>query len=795
MKPAENDSGAARPQEHGANPGYALGRLAAALASSHGAADAGTRARAAEKAKRWVQVLKGMLSGTLRIGSRTPVPQVPAWATLQVVQGGFATGELLAAGPRRPHESDLLLRLGRGEGSTPPRAVLNQHFLDDAGFAELRRMLETGRYRVEVPEEGALLAVAWLLAHGRGDAARAVLDEIAPFFPRLRFYPIPHDRPLGDDARVHLQPVGHTVRQLRAVRAPQRVLVQREALRVWAPLADRIVELFMETVEGPAPALQTDAGGKPLLDDGGRHRITGGWPCQHYPPGWQGRAVGLLEEYRRLRQEHRLSARPDRPRESFAQLRRYLEICVAEPDRLTGRDVGMIRLLLAGIATRRGLPGSERLLRVRSQQAAVAALPTRAELAAVVAERLAALPQDEGLQSEAAVVGPVTADEAARHGVPEGHPLAPRFGWKVRRSVSAPVEELVRQGVLTSGESLARVIPAITAQVRASGLPDPALRRLYGAVYQAFRRRRSLLLLNLQSQVRPGDLPWVRAMEAQRQGGAGQAQLARQTLERVVALAVASFPQQILPNKLMREIRALAAAAELPLPLVDELAADIFMGAFAAPFLRAAQAAGQLLAGTLYERYYAIDYAALRALDDVEPAPYGGTPVSPGFFALCSERAGPADAAGSWVARNGAVIEQAQILTTHNLAVLFQALDLRPSLRPGPGELARRCFRWICRQLRAPATDWRARLHAVKNAAYAWRQMIFFLSLEPEDSIREFLAWAGDSLGRETPAFQARFRPALLGLARAVDGLPPENGDARRLLGWTSSGTHWLLEN
>jgi hypothetical protein len=794
MKPAHDDSDAAQPQGHGANPGYALGRLAAALASSHGAADAGTRARAAEKAKRWMQVLKGMLFGTLRIGSRTPVPQVPAWATLQVVQGGFATGELLAAGPLRPHEKDLLLRLGHGEGSAPPRDVLNQHFLDDAGFAELRGMLETGHYRVEVPEEGALLAVAWLLAHGHGDAARAVLDEIAPFFPRLRFYPIPHDRPLADHARVHLQPVEHTVRQLRAIRAPQRLRVQREVLRLWAPLADRTVELFLETVEGPAPVLQTGAGGKPLLDDGGRHRITGGWPCQHYPPGWQGRALALLDEYRRLRREHRLSARPDRPRESFAQLRRYLEICVAGPDRLTGRDVGMIRLLLAGIVTRRGLPGSERLLRVRSQQAAVAALPTREELAAVVAERLAALPQDEGLQSEAAVVGPVTADEAARHRVPEGHPLAPRFGWKVRRSVSAPVEELVRQGVLTSGESLARVIPAITAQVRASGLPDPALRRLYAAVYQAFRRRRSLLLLDLQSQVRPGDLPWVRAMEAQRQGGADHAPLARQTLERVVALAVASFPQQILPNKLMREIRALAAAAELPLPLVDELAADIFMGAFAAPFLRAAQAAGELLAGTLYERYYAIDYAALRALGDVEPAPYGGTPVSPGFFALCSERAGPADPAASWVARNGAVIEQAQILTTHNLAVLFHALDLRPSL-PAPGELARRCFQWICRELRAPATDWRAGLHAVKNAAYAWRQMIFFLSLEPEDSIREFLAWAGDSLGREAPAFQARFRPALHGLARAVDGLPPENGNARRLLGWTSSGTHWLLEN
>lgn len=42
------------------------------------------------------------------------------------------------------------------------------------------------------------------------------------------------------------------------------------------------------------------------------------------------------------------------------------------------------------------------------------------------------------------------------------------------------------------------------------------------------------------------------------------------------------------------------------------------------------------------------------------------------------------------------IIEQEQILTTHNLAALFQALDLRPLVMKRLPELAQRCFRWIC---------------------------------------------------------------------------------------------------
>jgi hypothetical protein len=88
------------------------------------------------------------------------------------------------------------------------------------------------------------------------------------------------------------------------------------------------------------------------------------------------------------------------------------------------------------------------------------------------------------------------------------------------------------------------------------------------------------------------------------------------------------------------------------------------------------------------------------------------------------------------------VIEQEQILTTHNLAVLMQTLGLIDVLGPQLEELARRCFVWICQRQQQKITAWQPRLRMIKNCAYAWRQMVFFLALLPDETVRTFLNWA-----------------------------------------------------
>lgn len=91
-------------------------------------------------------------------------------------------------------------------------------------------------------------------------------------------------------------------------------------------------------------------------------------------------------------------------------------------------------------------------------------------------------------------------------------------------------------------------------------------------------------------------------------------------------------------------------------------------------------------------------------------------------------------------------------------------------------DLARDCHSWVLHHLQLRGDVWRVELHRIKSAAYAWRQMVFFLSLRPSD-VPEFLAEAQALLDKQPAAFAKRFQPALDGLRLAAE-------DPRR---WTAN--------
>jgi hypothetical protein len=631
-------------------------------------------------------------------------------------------------------------------------------------------MIQTGCYRINVPEEGALLVVAWLLAHDMTEQAQDLVDAITPFFDRLRFYPRPDPNPIVPNPTVHRHTVGDTVEALQSRQPQRRVQQMIEALRVWQPLYDRAASLFLETVENDVP-------------------------CRKYPVDWTTRAQTLLNEYTDLRKVHTLCRKPDRPKENFARLRGYMKTCIDDPSRLSQQDLSKIRHMLHCYVNRHGAPQSERFAHRRAEQARVASLPTHDELAEVLFSRLEKFPEDSGIGNFDAVISAVANDESLQFKVPEGFNIPESLLVKARRCWDAPIEQLIEKGVIPSGEVLAQVLPQITSQIRAAGITERDLRRLYAAIYSAFRRRRSLLLLHLERQVRFEDIPWIAALSSMRKDDFDTKEQARQSLEQVSTIAIASFPHAILPNKLLQEIRTLISAAGLSIPIVDELAADIFMGAFAEKFLRAAQIAAGMLRGTLYERYFGLPYERVLRMDDLQKT--HAASVSPGFAALCEELAGTGKDERWSVSRNGKIIEQSQILTTQNLAPLFAALDLRASLLERLPELCQQCFRWICK--RQMASAWKANLRMVKNSAYAWRQMLFFMSLLDAEAVSAFLLWARSYLEKQTDSRRQRLLPALSGLEWIVadgvfdqQGIGGRTGEGRRLLGWTTT-RHWLL--
>ncbi|MEU6478016.1 hypothetical protein ABZ858_14190 [Streptomyces sp. NPDC047017] len=752
-------------------PSFPEYRPTKAFATAPAREGADSRHRAEARGKRWRAVLAGMASGRLSIGSRTPVDGLPSWVTPEVVRGGFAIGGATAAGPLQAYETEAAVSLG----VPAERRALFAHCLTEPGLAWLWALLDSGRYEIRVPEEAALLTVAWLVRHGETDAALDLAAELGPFADRLRFLPRPAAGPAPDaTAAVHWRTVSEAAAALARRRPDPAVEAQREAHAVWLPFGDELLVHWLRTArDGQVLELAPDA-------------------------DWPAHGEALLGRYRLLAAEHTRCAKHRNPKENLGILRGALEETVAGRP-LDARRLGLLRHAVRSMVRRRGLPGSAAHTAVRRHQAGQAALPSYHALAQLMLRRLAVLPQDTGVTDVAPLLGAVTGEESRETGLSAGTAVPPVIRQVVGSALSAPLATLVERGVLPSAEALAALVPPSVATATARAYGDEALRALMAAHYRAFRHRRSLLLLNLEGQVRVEELPWVRAVSAQRSAVPGRTDDddALAVLRELGELSVRAFPGTVLPDTLVREFGVLERQCDLGAPFVEEPALGIFTGTFSPEFLTAARIAGDLLGGSLYERYYGIDYAAVRDLAVSETGASLNRAhrarTSPGFARLCAERAG-AESRNRSVAANGMVIEQAQILTTHNLATLVHRVGIAP--RPGWADLARRCFVTVCRRAARMQRSPRP-LHTLLGAAHAWRQSVFYLSLCPPQEQRRVIAGLGEEAARHPARAANRVAPALAGLALVAEGGSfrgdgtAEDGRARRFLGW-SIGGHWM---
>jgi hypothetical protein len=147
---------------------------------------------------------------------------------------------------------------------------------------------------------------------------------------------------------------------------------------------------------------------------------------------------------------------------------------------------------------------------------------------------------------------------------------------------------------------------------------------------------------------------------------------------------------------------------------------------------------------------------------------------------------------GYSVAANGMIVEQAQVVTTHNLATLAHAVGVTPA--GGWPALVPRAFAVVVRL--AGRLDRHPRpLPTIKDIAYAWRHLIFYLSLPATGDPRPLIDRLHTDLAAAPSTVQELLNPAVVGLSYLArggtftDGLTPAGG--RRLLGWTT-GQHWM---
>jgi hypothetical protein len=154
---------------------------------------------------------------------------------------------------------------------------------------------------------------------------------------------------------------------------------------------------------------------------------------------------------------------------------------------------------------------------------------------------------------------------------------------------------------------------------------------------------------------------------------------------------------------------------------------------------------------------------------------------------LCRSLAGVGTADNWSIARNGRIIEQIQIVTTHNLAQLVDGLSLRSSLRPIIPKLVEQCLASAIAELQRPLPVTKpnhTRLIRRKNAAYAWRQMVFFIALAEPATRESVLLAARQAIAAAEDGVRMLLQPYIEGVVASAAGKALGPGDERRFLGW-----------
>ncbi|MBO9495137.1 hypothetical protein J7438_13710 [Thalassotalea sp. G20_0] len=721
------------------------------------------RSRARSKIEQLLQTIQGTINGTLTPGSRAPIANTPLWLTPVVMTGGFPTGRLAAGGPLSGYEMELADQLGIPVNYDQPndlenirsafnqmklagqllisvtndqpndleniRSSLNRIWFTEPYSSHLENMLLSGKYRVNTPEEGVMLILMALHRSGHYDRAEELIETISPFLGRVRFFPEPVEQPLPLNTNEAMKSVADVLTQLDnrfgpapAHKSNNRQRLDKNALVFdqWLPLKDRLVALIQDTVEGDLPYYNTEG------------ELCGGMPLATVTPEWFEKASHYLADRKQITEQHpELMYRTTRKCGSERILQRSLEILLAYPpeQRCPSVTEGFqkirftLRKTLADIHRKRGLPGTEQYQQALNQrQAWLEQYQKRYHTGHSLIHQLQPLkdcvqvkPQDLNMDTT---------------GLPK----------PIKKLLAAiepkPVIELLERGDIISAEVLASKYLNIVAIVKSDSILDPHLAALFAQVTRAFFKRRSVLLLNLQHQVRMDELPWVKHLQAITPlDGDKRVKNAEKLLADMLTQVFTYFPQTILPNRFIKSLgQMIEEFPELSVepPLTEELAADIFMHKFSDKFLRAAKQAASLMQGTLYETYYGLDYGEIANLQ---------TPDA--LYYLCKQKSGITKKSRYWAdyatSESGKIIEWQQIITTHNLATLTtltNTLDFSELFRSENGKtLNHKIARWIvikCIRYNPDNLD-KIRLQEHKNIAYAFRQMIFFLSFQPHD--------------------------------------------------------------
>ena len=559
-----------------------------------------------EKKNDSVDALVGALEGKFKHGSRNPDIRYPEWFTKRVAHGGFY------AGPK--------YELKKGENNV---MILN----NPEEMLKYANMIEYISHNLDGPEPLMIPTIAYLENNGKIKEANELKELIRPYVDNIRFYPIAEEI-MKTKKKPNVFASLETIYQFTKwctdyINKNNKKLKELERISRKKTLEMELIKLFNETKpEGEYKEWPMQKISQIWLDEAQKLYKNNGWYGGNFK-----RKRGILYNLwiilekvikQKIIQEHS---------------RRINSI--------TGLDISRIKYYLYCAKCKKYIDMNSYLINNREKIENIEKLEkclreskeTRLEL--IMYENI-----KEQYNVEEVVLN------------------------KLNKCVLYPIEELRDFGYIPSSEvfvELAQPMEAFLQTIDFDFKEDITVEEhLKFLLYKSFKNMRSLLLLNLESQLKINEIPQYNVLcKVYKRDKSSNSLILSKLL---LSYYTEWFPGDIMPNRVVKMFYNLLKSEDKNLGLCEEIACDIFQRRFGEKYDTSLNIAKKNMINTLYSEYF--------ELDTMYKNPQNLTNLS---LTLKEKYYGNGDF--RWTNSNGQQIHASMVLTTHNLTQLDRFID------------------------------------------------------------------------------------------------------------------------
>lgn len=558
-----------------------------------------------QKKKDSVDALNGALEGKFKHGSRNPDINYPTWITKRVAPGGFYAG--------------AKYELKEGENNI---TILNE----PEEMLKYANMIEFISHNLNGPEPLMIPTIAYLENNGKIKEANELKELIRPYVDNIRFYPITEEI-MKTKKKPNVFASLETIYQftkwcndtyISKLKDEENLI---NSFKKKNDFKNKLINLFRETI---------------IIVDKSE------WPMQNVSQEW-------LEKARELYNANKwyLYDSFKRKRGSLYNLWSILQNIIPQQrietefpiTRITGKEVRWIKIYLE--ANKNLKYYNIEHLQSKQQEAQ----NLLKYLTSINEQHLEKMYYEE-IKEKYKDVEPVVFE-------------------KLNKCVLYSLEELKELGYIPSSETfveLAQPMEAFLQTIDFDFKEDITVEEhLKYLLYKSFKNMRSLLLLNLESQLKINEIPQYNVLcKVYKRDSKSSNSLILSKL--LLSYYTEWFPGDIMPNRVVKMFYNLLKSEDKNLGLCEEIACDIFQRRFGEKYDTSLNIAKNNMINTLYSEYF--------ELDDMYKNPLNLTGLS---LTLKEKYYGNNNA--YWTNSNGQQIHASMVLTTHNLTQLDRFLD------------------------------------------------------------------------------------------------------------------------